>query len=172
MYRDALDTERLSGTALLVDLDGLHLSQRGDPVVANHLPKHGVEPIQVRRLVKGDEELGAVGAGPFVRHRHHPTRAVAQGGPDLVLEVAAPDGLAALGVLGRRARWAACLDHELGDEAVEGGLVVVSGGAESEEVLNRWLARRAPVDGANLGPVPLLYSPLRSWGRSHRTPRF
>lgn len=127
VYGDAIDTKRVLGPVLLVHLDSLHLGERGEAVVANDLAKDSVEAVQVRRLVEHDKELGAVGAGPLVGHGDDAAVGMAQRGPNLVVKGAAPDGAAALGVLGRRGLGGpAGLDHELGDEAVEGGLVVVA----------------------------------------------
>lgn len=135
MYGDALDTERLDGAILLVDLDSLHLGQRSDAVVANELPKDGVEPVQVRGLVEGDEELRPIGAWALIGHGEEASFGVPQCRPDLVLKGAAPDGFAALGILGGRVGGGASLHHELRDQAVEGGFIVVARGAEGKEVL-------------------------------------
>lgn len=142
MNSHLFDAKGLLGTALLVHLDGLHLGERHQPLVANDLAKDGVEAVEMGRLVKGDEELRAIGAGPFVGHGHDAPAAVPQGGSNLVFERGAPDGLAALWVLGGRIGGRSRLHHELGDEAVEGRLVVVAGGAEGEEVLLSACVRR------------------------------
>lgn len=143
MYRDLLDEHLLLGAVLLVDLDGLDLGQGGQAVVAQELPKHRVEAVEMRGLVAEDEELGSVGGRPLIRHGDGPTGCVLQGGPNLVLKGASPDGFATLGVVGGRFGGGAGLHHEVGDQAVEWGEVVVAGGAESKKVLGAWLDGRA-----------------------------
>lgn len=135
MHRHALDAHALHGAILLVHGGGVHPGQDGEGLVANDPAEDGVEPVQVRRLVERDEELRAVGPGTLVGHAEHAALGVAQRGTDLVVEGAAPDGLAALGVVRRGGGGRARLDHELGDEAVEGRGVVVAGCAEGEEIL-------------------------------------
>lgn len=136
MHRDALYPGRLLGAVLPVDLEGLDGGKGGEAVVAEELAEDGVEAVEVRRLVEQHEELRAVGAGPLVGHGHDAAPAVLERRAHLVGEGAAPDGPPALGVRGRvRVRRGAGLHHEARDEAVEGRLVVVAGGAECEEVL-------------------------------------
>lgn len=135
---DLVNLAGLLGPVLLVHLDGLDLGQGGQAVVADDLAEDGVEPVEVRRLVEGDEELGPVGAGALVGHGDHAPLGVLERRADLVVKGAAPDGAAAFWVLGRRGvGWGARLGHEARDEAVEGRAVVVVGGAEGEEVLER-----------------------------------
>lgn len=137
MHGNFVNRKRHPRAILLVDLDLFHLGQRREAVVANNLAKHGIQTVEVRRLVKHDEELRTVCAGALVGHRDDAALAVAQGRTDLVVKDAAPDGAAALGVLGRaRVRGTPGLHHEAGDEAVEGRLVVVAGRAEGEKVLD------------------------------------
>lgn len=94
--------------------------------------------IQVGRRRRGDEELGPVGVLPSVRHAQkvfpvvprrgvYPAGVCALGprGP-FVVEAAAVDGLAACAVA---LCGVAALDHEALDYAVEGGGLVVEGGA-------------------------------------------
>jgi len=119
------------GPILPIDLNLLHLPQRQQPLLPQHMRKHRILPIQMRRLVQADEKLTAIRAGPLVGHADDAARIVSQRGPDLVLEGLGPDGIAAFG----RGGGCAGLDHEVGDEAVEGRGVVVAGGAEGEEVL-------------------------------------
>lgn len=137
MYRHLFNSKRLLRATLLVHLNSLHLRQRHHPLVANHLPKHGIQAIKMRRLVKRKEELRAIGAGPLVGHGNEASAAVSQRGSDLVFKGPAPDRLAALWVFGCWVGGCSCLHHEFGDQAVEGRLVVVAGGAESKEVLLR-----------------------------------
>lgn len=120
MDSNLLDPHTLLWPTLLVHLERLDLGQRRQAVVSYDLAKHGVQPVQMRRLVEEDEELRSVRAGPLIRHRDHASPRVLQRRPDLVLECAAPDGLATFGVFGGWVCWGAGLHHEAGDEAVEG----------------------------------------------------
>lgn len=108
------DAKRLLGAALLVHLDLFHLGERRERVVADDLAEDGVEPIEMRRLVERNEELGAVRAGPLVGHGDYAAGGMPQGGPDLVVESTAPDRPAALGVAGGGIRMGggAGLNHE------------------------------------------------------------
>lgn len=165
--RDIFDPDGFLGPVLPINLDRLHLGQGGQALVPDDAPKDGVEAVQVRRLVEGDEELRAVGPGPLVGHGHDAPRGVSQRRPDLVLERAPPDAASALGILrGVRCRGSSGLDHELGDEAVEGRLIVVARRAEGEEVLVEkgwWLAK----EGRRwIGDLP-----RPSWGRFRSRPR-
>ena len=137
MHGNLVNHKRLPGSILLIHLDLFHLCQRRKPFVANDLSKHGVQPIQMRRFIKRQEKLRTIRARALVGHGHDAALAVAQRRTDLVFKGASPDGAAALGVLGRAwVRGAAGLDHEAGNQAVEGGLVVVAGCAEGEKVLS------------------------------------
>ena len=83
---------------------------------------------------------------------------------NLVLEWLRPDGISAF----RIRCWCAGLDHEVGDEAVEGGGIVVAGCAEGEEVLylirlDPYFRRKVYSGGLELGYVPQLF-----WGQLHR----
>lgn len=100
MHGNPLNPYRLLRPTLFVDLERLDLSHRGHAVVANDLAEDGVQPVQVRSLVENNEKLAAVGARALVGHGHDAALAVFQGGLDLIGEGAAPDGAAALGVLG------------------------------------------------------------------------
>lgn len=84
---------------------------------------------------KGDEELAPVHVGALVRHAHDAPRIVPQRRRELVLEQATvvEDGGAGLGlgIVGG----AAGLDHEVGDQTVEGRAIVEVRGAQGEEVL-------------------------------------
>lgn len=88
-------------------------------------------PIQMRRGRERDEKLAAIGPGAAVRHRQHARASVPQRAVDLVVEGAAPDGLAATA----RAGGVAALQHEIGDDAVEDDAVVFAGVGEGGEVL-------------------------------------
>ncbi|GIX62918.1 40S ribosomal protein S20 [Babesia caballi] len=70
-------------------LDGLH-----NVGSADHAAKHRVLAVQPRAQHRGDEELGAVGVGPCVGHGEREGAVVLQVRHDLVLELAAPNGLA------------------------------------------------------------------------------
>lgn len=138
MNCDLLNLNILLWPILPIHLDALQLPQRRQPLITNDMPKHGILPIQMRRLVQRDEELTPVRAWSLVRHANDAACVVSQGRADLVLEGLGPDGGAAFGLGGGRAG----LDHEGGYEAVEGGGVVVSRGAEGEEVLRGFVSLR------------------------------
>ena len=82
-----------------------------------------------RRTVR-DEELAAVCILPFIRHANDTPAIVRKGAVELVCEVLAPDGGAALA----RARRVAALDHEVADVAVEEDAVVVAFLGEVDKV--------------------------------------
>lgn len=97
------------------------------------LGEDGVVAVEVGLLGVGDEELAAVGVGPAVGHGHDPPGGVLERLAELVGELAAPDGGAALA----GARGVAALDHEPLDVAVEHRAVVVAARAQRQEVLRR-----------------------------------
>ena len=98
-------------------------------------------PVEPLRLRRADEELRSVRVGPRIRHRQNAGAGVLLH-EILVGELGAVDGLAAGAVSGGEV---ATLAHEVGDDAVEGGALVVEGlatathsllaGAEGAEVL-------------------------------------
>ena len=146
MNRNLLDPHNLLRPVLPIHLHGLHLVQCLQALIPNDLPKHRVQPIQVRCFIERNEELRPVRARTLVRHGHDPAAAVFQRRQYLVVEGAAPDGLAALGVVGCGRCGGARLSHEFGDEPVEGRFVVVAGCTKGEEILG-WLARQRGWEG-------------------------
>lgn len=127
---------------LLVNIHLLHPLER--PTLLSpreHPPKDSVLSIQMFRILKRNKELTRIRSGSFIGHAQHTPCAVPQRQRlDLILEVLTVNRAAAfrngiaLGV-----SWGegcvAPLDHEVFDNAVEGGIVVRTGGAEGEEVL-------------------------------------
>ena len=83
--------------------------------------------------VWGDEELAAIGAttgeaiDPAIGHRKDPRSIVPEVRVDLVVEVVSRSP-------GSSSEWAASLDHEVCDDAVELEAVVVIAGGEVEEI--------------------------------------
>ena len=84
MYRDALDPDLFPRAILLVYGHILDASQRLPAL--KQPPKDCILAIQVRRLVKRDEELAAVGFGALVRHAQHSPSIVPQRRLNLVFE--------------------------------------------------------------------------------------
>ena len=104
----------------------LHGPQTGlDPA------EYGMFPIEPRRRRQRDEELRSVGIRPRVGHAEDPRARVLQRRRDLVLEFVAVDGRTSP----TGARRVAALHHEVRDDAVEDGAVVVAAGGELGEVL-------------------------------------
>lgn len=79
---------------------------------------------------EGDEELGAVGVGAGVGHGEDAGAGVLEARVDLVGELFAVDGGAAAAGAGG----VAGLDHEVGDDAVDDGRVVVAALGEGDKV--------------------------------------
>ena len=95
----------------------------------------GVLAIQPSGLDGADEELGAVGVGAGIGHGEDSGASVLQG-EVLISELLAVDGLATGTVA---ASEVTSLEHELGDDAVEGGAGITEAllaSAESAEVLS------------------------------------
>lgn len=114
-----------------VTLDLLHHIHALD-----HDAKHHVTLIEPRGLHRGDKELGSVGVGTSIGHRHDSWSGVLQR-KVLVLELAAVDGLTPGAVVVGEVT---ALAHEVGDHAVERGPLVADAlfaGAQRPEVLRR-----------------------------------
>lgn len=106
--------------------------------------------VQVRLRRVRDEELAGIRVWAAVGHRHHAALVVPQVVLELVVELAIPDGRAALAGAGRVAR----LHDEALDVAMEQVAVVVVAGAQREEVLARLravLAEQLQLDVADIG---------------------
>jgi hypothetical protein len=131
MDSDPLDGNRFLGSILPIHLNPFHLCQCRQTLVAQYMSEYGILAIQMRRLVKTDEELATIGSGAFVRHADYSARVVPQRRSYLVFERLFPYRSAAFGLRG----WCAALDHEVGYQSVEGRAIVVTGGAKCEEVL-------------------------------------
>jgi len=131
---DFLNFHCFQRSTLFVDGYRFHFVQCGI-LALDHSPKHGVLSIEVRRRLVADEELGAIRSRTFVSHAYNAPPIVPQSWADLVLEILAVDGCAAL-AFPRRIITAA-LHHEFCDVAMEGTSVVATAGAESEEVVSR-----------------------------------
>ena len=119
--RDRLDHDVLhraigrAVAAVLVALDGG--DRVGDLHARDHAPEDGVLGVEVRRVADHDEELGAAGVGPRVRHRHG-AAAVVQSA-DLVGDLVAGAALAVVARVAILRERIAGLDHEAGNHAVE-----------------------------------------------------
>lgn len=117
------------GTILHTRLDKPQPLNRRHPTLDP--AEDGVLAIQPGRRGEGDEELAPVGVGPGIGHAEDARAGVLERRVDLVLELFAKDGAAATAGAGR----VAALDHEVGDDAVEDGGVVVAAADEGGEVL-------------------------------------
>lgn len=82
---------------------------------------------------EGDKKLRAIGVGSCVGHAEDASAGVLEGRVDLVSELVTVDGGAASPGAGR----IAALDHEVGNDAVEDGAVVVAAADERREVVAR-----------------------------------
>lgn len=127
-----LDANRILWPVLLVDLYRLHLVKCIPSF--QYATKDSVLSIKVRGLVKGDEELAAVGVGALVGHAQNTTLVVLELRLDLILEGLPIDTGTVLCRSGRRR---AGLDHERRNETVEGRVIIGVGCAEGEEVVRR-----------------------------------
>lgn len=127
-----LDANRILWPVLLVDLDRLHLIKSIPSF--QYATKDGVLSIKVRGLVKGDEELAAVGVGTLVGHAQNTALIVLELRLDLIFEGLTIDTGTVLCRSGRRR---AGLDHERRNETVEGRVIIGVGCAEGEEVVRR-----------------------------------
>lgn len=87
--------------------------------------------IQPRRGRKGDEELTAVRVGPAIRHAEDTGTSVLQVIANLVFEFLAVDRASSSTGAGR----ITSLNHEVGDDAVEDDVVVVTSLRKSREVV-------------------------------------
>ena len=95
--------------------------------------KNNVTIVQPRGLDRSNEELGSVGVGSSVGHRHDAGSGVLQD-EVLILELVSVDGLASGSVVVLEV---ATLAHEIRNHTVEGGTLVAEAllsGAESAEV--------------------------------------
>lgn len=173
MNRHSLNPYILLRPVLLVDLDGLDFGQRCEALVAEQLAKHGVHAVEVGRGRKGNKELAAVGVGALICHAEHAALVVPQPRADLVVKGRPVDGPPALGVVWRVGLCGrAGLRHEGGDEAVEGGVVVVGGCAEGKEVLWTWGVGQGDFKVGWGSRCRGSFVPRQFWGRSRRRLRF
>lgn len=104
-------------------LDGVHTTL--DP------PENSVFTIEPGRGCQRYEELGAVGIWTRVGHAENTGAGVLERRVNLVGELFAVDGSAAAAGAGR----VSALNHEVGDDAVEDGAVVVAAADEGGEVV-------------------------------------
>lgn len=131
MYRHPLNPNLRLRPILSIHLHFLHLCQSRQSLFPKHMPKYSILPIQMRRLIQADEELTPIRARAFIRHTHYAPRIMSQRRSDLVFEWFRPDGISSFG----SGRGCTSLDHEVGDEAVEGRGIVVACCAEGKEIL-------------------------------------
>ena len=92
-------------------------------IYLDHLTKHDMLVVEVWCGHSGDEELGAVGVGASVGHGQQ-ARLGVSALEVLIPELAAIDGLTPSAVVLAKVT---TLDHKLGNDAVEGGVLVVKG---------------------------------------------
>jgi len=114
-YGDSLTGLAAAGTHLL---DGLHHIQ-----TLNDLSEHHMLAVKPRSGYGAQEELRTVGARACVGHRQH-TRACMLPHEVLICELSSVDGLASSAVAGREVT---TLAHELGDDTMESGTLIMEG---------------------------------------------
>mmetsp|Transcript_43826 Transcript_43826/g.79243 ORF Transcript_43826/g.79243 Transcript_43826/m.79243 type:complete len:249 (-) Transcript_43826:22-768(-) len=122
--RSALQEATVVDSHLLLGLatsraDRLHGCD--DVHALDHLAKHDVLVVQPRGCHRRDEELGAVGVLPRIGHAEHAGAGVLQV-EVLIWELGPEDALPTSAVTTSEV---AALDHEVGDDAVEGAALVV-----------------------------------------------
>jgi len=118
------------------------LNQLSDVLAFKDLTKHNVLAVQPRSLDRGDEELGTIGVGAGIRHGQN-VRAGVLELEVFVGELGAVDRLSSATV---SISEVSSLKHEVGDDAVESGSLVVQrlalladtllAGAQGAEVFN------------------------------------
>lgn len=122
------DLHFLIRPVLLVGLDKTHALD--DTQTALDATENSVLPIEPGCGCQGDKKLAAIGVGPTVGHAQDARAGVLERSRDLVFEFFAVDGLASATGTGG----VAGLDHEVGDDAVEDDIVVVSALGKGSEV--------------------------------------
>ncbi len=111
---------------------GVPLFDRIDDVLTfGDFTEDGVLAVQPRRFDVGDEELRTVGVRAGVGHRENAWSVVLQVGVEFVLELVA-------GTAGSGTVWAAGLNHEVGDDAMELEPIVEAIAGELLEVADRF----------------------------------
>ena len=112
-------------------LDLVALAHGVDDILAlGDLTEDRVLPIEMGRGLVGDEELAAVGIRSGIGHRKDAGFGVLQRAVDFVGKLVARTATAGAG-------WISALDHEVGNDPVEGDPVVVAALGEVEEIRGR-----------------------------------
>lgn len=96
-----------------------------------HPAKDGMLAIEPRRRRKRDKELRPIRVWARVGHAQNASARVLQTWIDLVLELVPVDGASSA----TGPRWVATLDHEVRDDAMEDGVIVVAATDEGGEIV-------------------------------------
>lgn len=135
MNRYFLYSDRVLGSVFLVHVEGFNFGQCCEALITNQVPENGVETVKMGSFVEKNKKLRAICVWPLIGHGDDTSGTVSQCGSNLVLKRNPPDRLASLGIIWRWICWPAGLCHEVFYQTVYWGLVVVTRGAESKEIL-------------------------------------
>lgn len=131
------DLHRVDRSVFRIRLDKSHALN--DPHATLDPAKNRVFAVQPWCGSQGDEKLAAVRVRAAVSHTQHPSTRMFQPWMNLILELfAIYRGSSSAGACG-----IASLDHEVGDDAVEDDIVIVTSLGKSRKVLTRLMMRKS-----------------------------
>ena len=121
--------DNIAGVGVGLGVANASVENAQHATVVGDFAKDGVQVVEVWGGDVSDEELRAVGVGAGVCHGEDAGAIVSEVGVEFVVEAIAGSAAAGAGrVTG--------LGHEVGDDAVEGGAVVVAQAGEVDEVVD------------------------------------